>query len=325
MVAILSLAIAIALNTTMYGVLEGLLRPRVAVRNGERVYELRFFGDRRKLLAPDAVEQALRTGLRTFEGVTGLIRYSRIDQPIAEAGNRFRRVKAAVVRTNFFDVLGTPPLQGRTLFSADHAGEAAIISHRLAETLFQGEPAVGQPIVLDGKHHTVVGVVEGTPSYMPLSFDVWVPTGSETRLVPVSLIRLREQASVPAMKAELKVIASRLAIAAGELPSDVAFRFKPLRIVVGLRWIHRGLIAAVAAILLVACANLANLQLARDCRAVGSSRCVPRLAPLADNSSGTSLQRVPSWPVSDWPSGSCSPSGVCNPSWRSCRLRWMDT
>ena len=69
--AVVSLGVAIAVNTTMYSLFDAMLNPRIAGVHPERVYTLRYFGNVTRTLPPDAIPSALRTGLRSYEGVTG--------------------------------------------------------------------------------------------------------------------------------------------------------------------------------------------------------------------------------------------------------------
>src|SRR5687768_6830606 len=106
-VAILSLAIAIALNTTMYSALDAMLDPHINARQPDHIYSIRYYGDYRRNLGPDAVETALRAGLPSYEGVTGSRHFGSMwgAAPLAENGSRYMRVQPSIVRTNYFDFL----------------------------------------------------------------------------------------------------------------------------------------------------------------------------------------------------------------------------
>src|SRR5437016_10759912 len=69
--ALLSLAVAIAVNTTMYSMLDAMMNPRIAGAHPERLYFIRYYGNVRHGLPRDAVASALRTGLRSYEAATG--------------------------------------------------------------------------------------------------------------------------------------------------------------------------------------------------------------------------------------------------------------
>jgi putative ABC transport system permease protein len=265
-VAIVSLAVAIALNTTMYSALDAMLDPRINARQPDLIYSLRYYGDYRRKLSPDDVEKALRAGMRGYEGVTGFRGYTNFwrQVPIAENGSRYQRVQPFVVRSDFFDFLGSQPREGRTFLARDEGELNAVISDRLAAKLFPDESPVGRSLLLEGIGYTVIGVVERNSTFTPLAGDIWILRSAGTPPVQIGLIRFREKINQYDINDQLKVIAAQLALAVGEKPSQVGFR--------GLQFVlrhytiasfHLALVGAVAAVLLVACANLANLQLAR--------------------------------------------------------------
>src|SRR5205809_4217509 len=111
-IAILSLALAIALNTTMYSVLDALVNPRVDMRLPDRLYRLKYYGNFRKQLSTTTIEQTLLTGLHGYEAITGTTGYGR--GMTVEHGARFREnASIEVVRPNYFAVLGVRALKGR--------------------------------------------------------------------------------------------------------------------------------------------------------------------------------------------------------------------
>jgi len=264
-VAILSIALAIALNTTMYSVLDALLAPHIGARNPENLYFIQYSGDFRRVLGPDVLERALEAGVGHYEGATGS-RYS--SPPFARFGAFSRRVESALasVRTNYFDVLGAEALQGRTFAAADEREGWApvVISDRLAESLFLDESPINRTLVLDGNGFTVIGVVQRSTLFRPLRSDVYVLRQPATPPIPIDMLRLREHLEPRQVRELLQVVAARLAVAAGESSSQTAFTvydFKTRQFQVNDFQI--GLVAAVLAVLLVACANLSSLQLAR--------------------------------------------------------------
>lgn len=265
-VAILSLGVAIALNTTMYGVLATLLASRLDVRSPEQVYSLTYLGDPAQTLTVSTIEEGLRSGVAGYAGITGM-RPLRIQadgrQLVAERGNRFLRVSPLVVRHDFFEFLGTRSSRGRLFLPDDDGRPVAVISDRLARRLFGDDNAVGQSFLLDGDLLTIVGVVERYAGYRPLASDVWMLRPSSAPDVRPSLIRLRDAHQLATVKEELTVIGSRLAMAAGQEPHLGRFWIRPVPVARQLMQFHGGMAAAVVAVLLVACANLANLQLAR--------------------------------------------------------------
>jgi putative ABC transport system permease protein len=268
-VAILSLAVAIALNTVMYSVSIAMLAPAIGVNRPEHIYSFFYYGNFRRQLSLSQVEDALLAGSKDLLGVTGAVPYrASTTTPVVQAGENFRRIQLPqVVRPNFFEFLGVSPLEGRTFRASDETegGSPVVISRRLAQNVFPAVSPLGESFLLDGKGYIVIGVVEHLPKFSLLQSDVWMLRQESTPPVPINLLRFNRVLDDFALDQQLKLAAARLAWAAGEPTAETAFRGK--QIYTGdynsLGPLQLALIGAVVAVLLVACANLANLQLAR--------------------------------------------------------------
>ena len=187
----------------------------------------------------------------------------------------------AVVTAGLFDVLQVAPLMGRTFVPEDGrpgAAPVAIISEKLWRSRFGADPhLVGSSINLDKRSFTVIGIMR-TGFHSPILIrnqDIWVPTPDDpvfgkwmTRRSGhwLSVIgRLKPGVSIPQAQAEMDGISRRLA---AEFPKDDAgwsIRVAPLQstIVGDERPALLLLLGAVALVLLIACANIANLLLSR--------------------------------------------------------------
>ena len=286
-VAVLALGVGIAANTAIFSLIDAvLLRPMPGVKApGELVVFERWQAG--QLLGgmgyPDYRDY--REQLKSFSGVA------------AEAGTRAsfssgaasERVAAALVSGNYFTILGASPAAGRMLADADESegGPAvAVIGYAFWKRTFGGDPrVVGSTIRLNGHTFTLVGVAprefRGTRTqFQP---DVWVPI----TLQPVAMPRmtpntLRNRASgwlrifgrltpgttLAAAQAETSAVAARLAQA-----YPVSNHTRTVALVPGLgldsddrsevRRLLGLLLACVALLQLIACANVANLMLAR--------------------------------------------------------------
>jgi putative ABC transport system permease protein len=264
-VALLSLAVAIALNTTMYSVLDALIRPRIAARNPQNLYWIRYFSDDQSRTNFPAIERALGARAHGYDGITGNGGVPFFRLVLIENGERYDRVYPSVVRPNYFEVLGTPPLEGRVFAPRDSASQnPVVLSDKLASKLFPDESPVGRTITVDGVGYSVIGVVARSDMFGPLYSKLWIlrpPTAPPT---PITIIRLKDGIDLKVLKQELQQIAAQLALDVGQQPGSTGFLLHQFEI----RQFHIGkfhwaLFGAVAAVLLVACANLANLQLAR--------------------------------------------------------------
>src|SRR5262249_21119773 len=192
------------------------------------------------------------------------------------------RIETAVTSANLFEVFGAPPQAGRLFAPADEpAGHApgVLISHKLWLKRFGGEAnAVGKQLILDGKSYTVIGVAPAGFQY-PDKTDLWFPP---LRLAPEinetfdvtqtrglgylsAVARLKPAVSLEQAKAEMETITARLRKQYPETNNNRFNRVVPLQThlvdeTTGSLWL---LFGAVACVLLIACANVANLLLAR--------------------------------------------------------------
>ncbi|HXD47815.1 MAG TPA: FtsX-like permease family protein [Gemmatimonadaceae bacterium] len=273
-VAVLSLALAIALNTTMYGVLDAMISPQADWRSPGDVYRITLWGVRRGHLDDGSLATMLHDGARAFEGVSYIGR-ARTEVAV-EYRRAFAMVSTADVAPNLFALLGVHPLAGRYFGASDVQGDASpvMISERLSRQLFAGgESGVGQAIDIDGVPRTVIGILGvSATDQLRADVDLWTLPGRDVNLAstPANVVRLRHDVPAARVDAALRLLADRVAAMAQANPRDVRFQLTPF---VGrqfqLQSFDYALAAAVLAILLIACANLANLQLARG---IGRSR-----------------------------------------------------
>jgi putative ABC transport system permease protein len=191
------------------------------------------------------------------------------------------RLRASRVSADLISTLGVVPTLGRDFTRADErAGSAVtIVSHRLWQERFHGAAdVIGRSIVVDGRPYTVAGVMppgftlpydsfirltEPVDLYLPLAFDA---ADSQIRrfhsLRPIG--RLKTGTPLPQAQSQMDVVARQLEAAYAE-NETWKLRLVPLgeRILGGVRPVLRILMAAVTLLLLVSCANVASLLLAR--------------------------------------------------------------
>lgn len=264
-VAILSLGLAIALNTTMYGVLDAMVNPTLDVVEPHDIYSLKYTGDFRHSVDNTRRTALLRSGFRTYDAVS----YFQPSRGLAAAehGRRYQQATMVTVGPDLPRVLGVHPLAGRAFVEADVVSgtQPVMITDRLAATLFAaGEEPIGAIIDVDGEPHPVIGTVRGDTQF-PRA-DVWMlpPASVQLAALPVNIVRVKKGVPVAEAQAELDVLARRMEAMSGDGAKSSAFVLGPIvSTQFHYQHFHFALIAAVVAILLIACANLANLQLAR--------------------------------------------------------------
>jgi predicted permease len=293
-VAVLSLAVGIGLNTAIFSVVHGVLLRPVPIADLDRVVMIwqtdRDTGTTREPGSlPDFLDYRARS--RTFAAMGALLAGEVNIQP---AGGEPMRLAQLRVTDDLLAMLGIRPRVGRTIQPADTttgAEPVALISDALWTRAFARDPSVaGRRLVIDEIPHTVIGVVDdatdfgvlqvlGQAAYSrsfadrgaPIRVDVWAPLPSDPNILPRSthplfiVGRLAPGAPIDAAREEMTRIAAELE---AEFPADNAARgvnLEPLgEVVFGpVRPALYALVGAVALVLLVACVNVANLMLAR--------------------------------------------------------------
>jgi predicted permease len=197
-----------------------------------------------------------------------------------------QRVIGAFVSCNYFTVLRTPPALGRALGAQDcepGAAPVVVLGHGIWTTRFAADSAiVGRPVELAGNLFTVVGVAaEGTYGGSPLETAYLAPLSAEPLLWPLQsryederqlwlylIGRRGEGMGLERVRAELDVIAAQIdQVEPGRSTTLAVARAKPSTVPSGLRRPATGaaavLMGAFGLVLLIACANVANLLLAR--------------------------------------------------------------
>ena len=284
--ALLALGIGTGANATVFSFINALLlRPVPGVGEPSTlaaVYTSDFSsGPYGETSYPDYL--TLKQDVTAFEGLAA---YSE-GSALIRAGSTTERVRRMVVSPEFFDVLRVRAAAGRTLTASDFTVGApgVVIGDGFWRRAFDADPAtVGRTVVIDDKPHTVVGIA--SPSFTGLtisSVDIWAPlaesvsarSGRGDRGLSV-VGRLASGSSVDVANAQVVAIAARLAAEypdsnRGTLQSPQSPR--PMMVVPHTRMpaAFRGqvmalggvLMAAVLLVLLIACANVASLLLAR--------------------------------------------------------------
>ncbi len=185
------------------------------------------------------------------------------------------QVIGRAVTANFFDVVGVRPLLGRTFTADENQRDArvAIISHRLWQRRYNGDPSVvGRTILMDGAAHTIVGVLPRDFVFRNRELDVWAPMQitpavAQNRSSHISNVvaRLGPGVTLARAREEMSAIAARLAADYPETNRQVGAVVVPLKEeLLGTSSVELlVLMAAAGCVLLIACANLANLLLSR--------------------------------------------------------------
>jgi putative ABC transport system permease protein len=280
LVAILTLSLGIGANTAIFTVVDGVLLRSLPYPDSERIVALWETGPKggkahvSKLNFLDWKSQSRSfSSMAAYSGVWG-------GPETVTGGTRAERAWTVRISEDFFDVLRVRPAVGRGLAAADHlpgAVPSAVVSHAFwTRSLASRKDLDGLLLHLSGRSYRVAGVMPRGFRF-PGETDVWVPSvlarddsGRSAHNYRV-IARLAPSASLESARTEMRLISSRLErqypdsnrevfASVERLRDDLAGSARPALLV---------LLAAVAALLLIACANVASLSLAR---AVGRRR-----------------------------------------------------
>jgi putative ABC transport system permease protein len=273
-IAVITLALGIGANTAIFSVINAVLLRALPYHNATQLVALSSTsssGDRDGLSIPET--QDFQARMQSLEDLAAFQSQS----VNVTGGERPDRVRGAFVSANFFKVFNLNPVVGRTFVDGEDrqgAVKLAIVNEKMWRERLNGDKNVeARKLILNGEPYSVIGVV---PESFKQPFDpdveVWMPVGNfpgntgqrEARFL-FGMGHLKPGVSLEQAQAEAGTIASQLAQAypkenTGRGASVEYFRELLVRNVRPMLWL---LFAAVGVILLIACANLANLLLAR--------------------------------------------------------------
>jgi putative ABC transport system permease protein len=272
-VAVLTLALGIGANTAIFSVVNAvLLRPLPFDEPDRlvRLFETEAAPGIYPFAGPDYLDWQAQN--RTLEGMS-LIEYFR--RANVSRSGQAESALAIRVETDLFTVLGARPLLGRALAASDGgavAGRVVVVSYGFWQRFFGGDPGVvGRALDLDAERYTVVGVMPAWFNY-PRDVEVWTPLDmSPGNLGPrgqhqyLALGRLKPGVTAGQAQADLSLIAKRLEQQFPDSNDKVGAAVHPMQTFLA-RQVREPLLillGAVALVLLVACANVANLLLIR--------------------------------------------------------------
>ncbi len=275
LIAVLTLAIGIGATTAMFSVIDNVLLEPFPYAHQQRLFSLVIHdaasnepGGRSMFPAIEFLDYKQQN--RVFDDVMGVA----ISRALWTTGAAPESVNAPLVTPNAFEFLGVPALLGRASTPSDVRPDSppvCVMSYAFWKSRFAGDPHVlGKTLTLDGTARTVIGVMP--QRFVFWSADVWLPTAlrPETNGFPppwyYMLARLKEGVSVSAAQHQLQAIAERLAT---KYRPDLYTRQFNVNLesfadsAIGkFRHTIFTLLAAVGLLLLIACANVANLLLA---------------------------------------------------------------
>jgi putative ABC transport system permease protein len=285
-VVVATLALGIGANTALFSIINTVLLRPLPYADADRIVVL-WEHDTRRGLNQELVTAGSVADWRAQNTVFETLGYSPAWPGartfLVAAGQGNQRVAGAYVSSGLMHVLGVQPIMGRVFGAEDdveHSAPVALVSQRYWQRTLSGRAdVIGQPLLVDKYHltaYTIVGVLPADFLF-PGQSDIWLSAGQMGVGVPAPgsakrggpwfevLARLRPGVTVERAQAEMNVIASRLvqAYAGTPINGDVTVRRLKDHLVGPTRTALLVLFGAVTFVLMIACANVANLLLAR--------------------------------------------------------------
>ena len=274
LVATTCLALAIGVNTMIFSVVDGVLVQPLPFSDPDRLVELNEShppsGIRRAGLSYANLRD-WRERSRSFTSVTGV---QLLSLAIADRGDP-ERYNGAAISWELFSTLGVAPALGRDFVAADDrpgAEPVALLSDEIWRVRYAGDRGiVGRSMLVNGRPHTIVGVMP--PDFeFPLYQKVWIPLEPAAYAEPrdrrglMAFARLTPGVSIEGAQEEMKAVAAGLS---QEFPtsndrwSAVVRSIRDDFVPEEVRLVILTMMGAVTLVLIIACANVANLMLAR--------------------------------------------------------------
>jgi predicted permease len=298
LVAILSLGLGIGFNTAIFSVVDALLLRPLPVKDPARLVDLYTSGADGDTYSTNSLPDLLdyRAATSAFEDVAG---YSAMFAGVSR-GDRARLVLGEVVTGNYFTMLGVTALLGRTILPDDDRPAAArvvVVSHRYWERELGGDVgAIGSTLRIRGQQFSVVGVLDaGFSGMVPmLAPEIWTAARYADEIEPVGInetvpsptgtsvldrrgqrwlfakARLKKDVTAEQARAQVDLVSARLRAEHAQTNKDRRVTLRPTsdtrlhpeadRV---LTWVVTGTMLAVGLVLVIACANVAGMLLAR--------------------------------------------------------------
>jgi predicted permease len=269
LIAVVALALGIGANTSIFSVVNGVLLQPLPYSQPERLVMMYASWPTAKeawVSYPDF--QQWRRESHSFTDVAAFggnwaFNLGGSDQP--------ENLRGVYVSANLFRLLGVDPLLGRSFLPEEDrpgAGGTAMLSYELWERKFGADPkALGEHLTLNGRDYTVIGILPSNFRFLYPQADLYVPLAPAARDVRMrGVARLKPGVTLNGAQADMSALASNLNRQDPKANAGREFTVVPMHdyLVRNIRPTLLLLLGAVGFVLIIACANVANLLLARS-------------------------------------------------------------
>jgi predicted permease len=284
-IAVLTLTLGIGANTAIFSVVHAVLLRPLPYRDGQELIRVHQQAEKMGFNDIGFSAKEINDYRQQNQALSQLVEYHAMSFTLFGHGDP-ERVRTGVVSWNYFDMFGIKPILGRMFLpSDDRVGAPAVLllSYDYWTNNFHGDPKIiGKTFELNDKVHTVIGVLPPVPQY-PAQNDVYMPTvacpfrsakafldARDSRMMSV-FGRLKPGVTLAQAGADLRTVAGRLEAEYPKYyPPEIGYTATPgslrTELTKGAWPTLMMLLAAAGFVLLIACANVANLTLSRMAR-----------------------------------------------------------
>jgi putative ABC transport system permease protein len=272
-VCIATMALATGANTAIFSVLNGVMLKALPFPDPQRIVVLGHHtngGDSVDSTTPGNLYDFMARA-DAFESIAG---FSPTERIITWNGNA-ERIRGGLSVGSIFEVLGRQAAAGRTFSAAEDtpgAQPVMVLSAGLATRLFGGGNAIGQALAVNGVPHTVIGIMPADFAFFDYDYEYWIPArfdvafrSNRDQYFLAGLARLKPGVAETQAKAQLNTVMDAIRQQYPQFTQNATAAVAPMKDVLldGVETRLLVLMGAVLFVLVIACANLGNLLLAR--------------------------------------------------------------
>ena len=272
-VCIATMALAIGANTAIFSVINGVVLKSLPFDDPDRIVVLGHHTNGDAALdstTPGNLYDWMKAAT-VFESIAGFASTERI---LTWNGNA-ERIRGGLSVGSIFDVLGRSPAEGRALSEADDAPgapPAIVLSSGLARRLFGTQSAVGQSIAVNNVPHVIVGVMPADFAFFDYDYEYWVPARFDAafrtnrdQYFLAGIARLQPGVTLAGAEAQLNTVMDAIRRDYPQYTQNATAAVAPMKDILldGVQTRLLMVMSAVLFVLLIACANLGNLLMAR--------------------------------------------------------------